>query len=56
MGIHLNKERFSQIADGSELLTAAELKHLEHCSDCVEAIGERIRERIRREASGGQGD
>jgi hypothetical protein len=51
MTIHLNKERSSQIADGTELLTSEELQHLEHCSDCVDAIAERIRERLEMEKS-----
>ena len=51
MEVHLDKERFSQVADGSELLSVEEVKHLEHCSDCVEAMAERIRERIQLEDS-----
>ena len=46
---HLDKERSSKIADEAALLTAEELEHLEHCSDCVEAIAQRIRERLQME-------
>ena len=49
METHLDEERFSQVADGSEFLTLEELKHLEHCSDCVEAMAEQIRKRIQLE-------
>jgi hypothetical protein len=51
METHLNRERFSSVADGSEFLTSEEVSHLEHCSDCVEAMAERIRERIQLEDS-----
>ena len=49
METHLNKERFSQIAEESGFLTLEEVRHLEHCLDCVEAVGDRIRERIQQE-------
>jgi hypothetical protein len=52
METHLDEERFSQIADGSHFLTLGEIKHLEHCSDCLDAMAERIRERIQLEDSG----
>jgi len=44
---HIGADRISKVAHGTDLLTPEELEHVEHCSDCLDAIAESIRERLR---------
>ncbi|HYR43234.1 MAG TPA: hypothetical protein VER98_09435 [Terriglobia bacterium] len=46
---HIGADRVSNVASGEDLLTPEELEHVEHCSDCMDAIAELIRERITQE-------
>ena len=46
---HIGTDRMSKVALGKEVLTPEEVKHAEHCSDCVDAIAELIRERVANE-------
>ena len=44
MTAHLAAERIADIASGTDLLTSEELQHVEHCTDCLDAVAELIRE------------
>jgi hypothetical protein len=43
MDSHIRPEKVSQIAEGNETLSSDEFQHLQQCSECVDAVANRIR-------------
>ena len=46
---HIGADRMFKVAHGKDVLTPEEVNHVEHCSDCVDAMAELIRKRITQE-------
>jgi hypothetical protein len=49
---HIRPDKLSKIADGTTTLSAEEFEHMRQCSECVDAVADRVRSKYRPPSEG----